>query len=44
MFCRDRGLMGTLVNHRVTTLIATGVVGVIVSLNVFLITLLVTGR
>ena len=44
MFCRDRGLMGTLVNHRVTTLITTGVVGVIVSLNVFLITLLVTGR
>ena len=44
MFCRDRGLMGTLVNHRVTTLIATGVVAVIVSLNLFLITLLVTGR
>jgi len=44
MFCRDRGLMGTLVNHRVTTMIATGVVAVIVSLNVFLITLLVTGK
>jgi manganese transport protein len=44
MFCRDRGLMGTLVNHRATTVIATGVVAVIVSLNVFLITLLVTGR
>jgi manganese transport protein len=44
MFCRDRGLMGSLVNHRVTTVIATGVVAVIVSLNIFLITLLVTGR
>ena len=44
MFCRDRGLMGSLVNHRVTTLIATGVVAVIVSLNVFLITLLVTAK
>jgi manganese transport protein len=44
MFCRDRGLMGTLVNHRVTTIIATGVVAVIVSLNIFLITLLVTGK
>jgi Mn2+/Fe2+ NRAMP family transporter len=36
--------MGSLVNHRVTTLIATGVVAVIVSLNIFLITLLVTGK
>jgi manganese transport protein len=44
LFCRDRGLMGTLVNHRVTTLIATGVVALIVTLNVFLITLLVSGR
>jgi len=44
MFCRDRGLMGSLVNHRVTTMIATAVVAVIVSLNIFLITLLVTGR
>jgi manganese transport protein len=44
MFCRDRGLMGTLVNRRATTLIATGVVAVIVTLNVFLISLLVTGR
>jgi manganese transport protein len=44
LFCRDRGLMGTLVNHRVTTIIATGVVAVIVSLNIFLITLLVTGK
>ena len=44
LFCRDRNLMGSLVNHRVTTIIATGVVAVIVSLNVFLITLLVTGK
>jgi manganese transport protein len=44
LFCRDRGLMGTLVNNRATTLIATAVVAVIVSLNVFLITLLVSGR
>ncbi len=44
VFCRDRGLMGTLVNRRATTLIATGVVAVIVSLNIFLITLLITGR
>jgi manganese transport protein len=44
LFCRNRELMGSLVNHRVTTIIATGVVAVIVSLNVFLITLLVTGK
>ena len=44
LFCRDRGLMGSLVNHRVTTLIATAVIGVIVSLNVFLLVLLVTGK
>jgi manganese transport protein len=44
MFCRDRNLMGTLVNHRVTTLIATAVVAVIVSLNVFLISLLIGGH
>jgi manganese transport protein len=44
LFCRDKGLMGSLVNHRVTTIIATGVIAVIVSLNVFLITLLVTGQ
>jgi manganese transport protein len=44
IFCRDRGLMGTLVNNRATTLLATGVVAVIVSLNVFLIFLLVSGR
>ncbi|HEV2026994.1 MAG TPA: Nramp family divalent metal transporter [Candidatus Dormibacteraeota bacterium] len=44
IFCRDRGLMGTLVNNRATTLVATGVVAVIVTLNVFLISLLVSGR
>ena len=44
LFCRDRGLMGTLVNRRITTVIAAVVVAVIVSLNVFLITLLITGR
>ena len=44
IFCRDRGLMGTLVNHRTTTLISSAVVAVIVSLNIFLISLLVTGR
>jgi Mn2+/Fe2+ NRAMP family transporter len=36
--------MGSLVNHRVTTYIATAVIAVIVSLNIFLITLLVTGK
>ena len=44
LFCRDRGLMGTLVNKRSTTAIATLVVGVILSLNMFLMYLLVTGR
>jgi manganese transport protein len=44
LFCRDRGLMGTLVSHPATTLVATGVVAVIVSLNVFLITLLISGK
>ena len=44
IFCRDRGLMGTLVNNRATTVVATCVVAVIVSLNVFLISLLVSGR
>jgi len=37
MFCRNRGLMGGLVNHRLTTAIATVVVALIVSLNVFLL-------
>ncbi|MBA2524869.1 MAG: Nramp family divalent metal transporter, partial [Pyrinomonadaceae bacterium] len=37
IFCRNRGLMGTLVNHRITTAVATVVVALIVSLNVFLL-------
>ena len=44
LFCRDRGLMGTLVNKQSTTALATLVIGVILSLNVFLIYLLVSGR
>ncbi len=44
LFCRDRGLMGTLVNRPTTTAVATLVVGVIVSLNPFLIFLLVSGH
>jgi manganese transport protein len=36
-FCRDRELMGGLVNRRVTTIAATGVVALIVTLNVFLL-------
>jgi manganese transport protein len=44
MFCRDRGLMGTLVNRPSTTAIATVVVAVILSLNGFLLFLLLTGR
>jgi manganese transport protein len=37
LFTRRRDLMGTLVNHRVTTAVATAVVAVIVALNVFLL-------
>ncbi|HET7478138.1 MAG TPA: Nramp family divalent metal transporter [Rubrobacteraceae bacterium] len=37
MFCRNRDLMGTLVNHRLTTAVAMVVVALIVSLNVFLL-------
>src|SRR5215208_1082940 len=37
IFCRNRGLMGGLVNHRATTAVATVVVALIVSLNVFLL-------
>jgi manganese transport protein len=44
LFCRDRGLMGTLVNRPTTTAVATVVVGVIVSLNLFLIVLLISGH
>ncbi len=43
LFCRDRDLMGSLVNKASTTGIAILVVGVILSLNAFLIFLLVTG-
>ena len=37
MFTRDRGLMGTLVNQRTTTALASIVVAVIVLLNLFLL-------
>jgi manganese transport protein len=37
LFCRNRGLMGTLVNRRSTTLLAVIVVAVIVALNCFLL-------
>ena len=37
IFCRNRNLMGVLVNHRLTTAVATVVVTLIVSLNVFLL-------
>jgi manganese transport protein len=43
MFCRDRNLMGGLVNRRSTTAIVTLVVSVIVSLNVFLLLQLLRG-
>jgi manganese transport protein len=37
LFCRDRGLMGELVNRRSTTIAAWIVAGAIISLNVFLL-------
>ena len=37
LFCRNRGLMGTLVNRRVTTVAATIVATLIISLNAFLL-------
>ncbi len=37
IFCRNRDVMGTLVNHRLTTMVASVVVLLIVSLNVFLL-------
>jgi manganese transport protein len=37
IFCKNRELMGPLVNRRATTLLALVVVGVIVALNVFLL-------
>jgi manganese transport protein len=37
IFCRNRNIMGTLVNHRLTTTVAAVVVFLIVLLNVFLL-------
>jgi len=37
IFCRNRNIMGTLINHRLTTAVASVVVALIVSLNVFLL-------
>lgn len=37
IFCRNRDIMGALVNHRLTTAVASVVVALIVSLNVFLL-------
>lgn len=37
IFCCDRGTMGGLVDHRLTTAVAAVVVALIVSLNVFLL-------
>jgi manganese transport protein len=37
IFCRNRAVMGTLVNHRLTTTVASVVIALIVSLNVFLL-------
>jgi manganese transport protein len=37
IFCRNRAVMGTLVNHRITTSVASVVVALIVSLNIFLL-------
>ena len=37
IFCRNRNLMGGLVNHHLTTTVATVVVALIVSLNIFLL-------
>jgi manganese transport protein len=41
LFCRDRALMGALVNRRSTTAVATVVVTAIIALNVFLLAQLV---
>jgi manganese transport protein len=37
LFCRDRSLMGELVNRRTTTIAAWIVAGAIITLNVFLL-------
>ena len=36
-FCRDRSLMGTLVNRRVTTVLAAAIAVLIIGLNAFLL-------
>lgn len=43
LFCRDRALMGTLVNRRLTTIVAAVVASIIVCLNVFLLIQLTVG-
>ena len=37
IFTRNRDLMGVLVNHRVTTVVVSGIATVIVGLNAFLV-------
>lgn len=37
MFCSNRELMGSLVNHRLTTALAWSVAGLIIALNIFLL-------
>ena len=37
IFCRNRNVMGVLTNHRLTTTVATVVIALSVSLNVFLL-------
>ena len=37
LFTRRKDLMGVLVNHRVTTIIASIVAGLIINLNIFLL-------
>ena len=37
LFCKNRGIMGSLVNRRSTTVVATIVAGIIISLNFFLL-------
>jgi manganese transport protein len=37
LFCRNGALMGTLVNRRVTTVVAAVVATIIISLNLFLL-------
>jgi manganese transport protein len=43
MFTRRKDVMGVLVNHRVTTVLATIVAGLIVALNIFLLYQLAVG-